>query len=110
MLCPFIRHLEKQQIRQLLRVCPESFDCAQDRLRRRIVAACLRLLGLSRYFIVSQVVHDFAELFEGGFEVFDDFLGENVGIGKIVGVFKAFVPEPEDGQARLVAVAFFSAG
>jgi hypothetical protein len=28
-------------------------------------------------------------LFEGTFEVFDDFLGENVGIGKIVGVFEA---------------------
>jgi hypothetical protein len=28
-------------------------------------------------------------LFEGGFEVFDDFLGENVGIGKIVALFEA---------------------
>jgi hypothetical protein len=35
-------------------------------------------------------------LFEGGFEVFDDFLSENAGIGKIVGVFAAFVAEPED--------------
>jgi hypothetical protein len=26
----------------------------------------------------------------------DDFLGENVGIGKIVGVFDAFVSKPED--------------
>ena len=26
---------------------------------------------------------DFAELFEGGFEVIDDFLGENVGIDTI---------------------------
>jgi len=64
---------------------------------------------------------DFAELFSGGFEVFDssdaahdmavdlapgrpersksrddDFLGENVGIGKIVRIFEAFVAEPED--------------
>jgi hypothetical protein len=30
-------------------------------------------------------------LFEGGFEVVDDFLGENVGIGEVVGVFEAFV-------------------
>ena len=29
------------------------------------------------------------ELFEGGFEVIGDFLGENAGIGKIVGVFAA---------------------
>jgi hypothetical protein len=28
-------------------------------------------------------------LFEGGFEIIDDFLGENVGIGKIVEVFEA---------------------
>ena len=47
---------------------------------------------------------DFAELFEGGFEVFDDFLGENVGIGEIVGFFQALVAEPEDIEAGLVAV------
>jgi len=35
-------------------------------------------------------------LFEGGLEVSDDFPGENVGIGKIVGVFEAFVSKPED--------------
>jgi hypothetical protein len=39
-------------------------------------------------------------LFEGGFEVIDDFLGENVGIGEIVGVFEAFVAEPENVEAR----------
>jgi hypothetical protein len=35
-------------------------------------------------------------LFEGGLEVVYDFLGENVWIGKIVGVFEAFVSKPED--------------
>jgi len=30
-------------------------------------------------------------LFEGGFEVFDDFLRENFGIRKVVGFFEAFV-------------------
>jgi hypothetical protein len=34
-------------------------------------------------------------LFEGGFEVVDDFLGENVGIGKILGVLQAFVAKPK---------------
>ena len=29
-----------------------------------------------------------AELFEGSFEVFDDFLGQNVGIGQVVGFFE----------------------
>jgi hypothetical protein len=32
-------------------------------------------------------------LFEGGFEVFDNFLGENVGLGKIVRFFEALVSE-----------------
>jgi hypothetical protein len=36
---------------------------------------------------------------EGGFEVVDDFLGKNVGIGEIVGVFEAFVSESENVRA-----------
>jgi hypothetical protein len=32
----------------------------------------------------------------GSFEVFSDFLGENVGIGEVVGLLKAFFLEPED--------------
>jgi hypothetical protein len=43
-------------------------------------------------------------LFEGGFEVFDDFLGQYVGIGKVVGYFEAFVFEPEDLEVGFVAV------
>jgi len=50
-----------------------------------------------------QIRGDFAELLEGGFEVFDDFLSEHVGIGKIVGIFQAFVSEPENVEARFVA-------
>jgi hypothetical protein len=36
---------------------------------------------------------------EGGFEVGDEFLGENDRIGKVVGFFKAFVSEPENVEA-----------
>jgi hypothetical protein len=43
-------------------------------------------------------------LFQGGFEVFDDFLGDNVRLGEIVGLFQAFVSEPENIQAGFVAV------
>jgi len=43
-------------------------------------------------------------LFEGGFEVFDDLLSENVGIRKIVGLFEAFVSELQDVEASFVAV------
>jgi hypothetical protein len=46
-------------------------------------------------------------LFEGGFEIFDDFLGENVGIWKIVGFFEALISEPEDVEASFVAVDHF---
>jgi hypothetical protein len=46
---------------------------------------------------------DFTELFEGGFEVVDDFLGENIRIGEIVGFFEALVSEPENVEAVLVA-------
>ena len=28
-----------------------------------------------------KIIRNFAELFEGGFEVFDDFLGDNIGAG-----------------------------
>ena len=41
------------------------------------------------------IARDFAELFEGDFEIVDDFLGENVGIREIVEFFEAFVSEPK---------------
>jgi hypothetical protein len=42
-------------------------------------------------------------LFEGGFEVFDDLLGENVGSERLQ-IFRTFVYEPEDVEAGLVAI------
>jgi len=39
------------------------------------------------------------ELFEADFEVFDDFLSENIRGGKVVRVFESFVSEPEDVEA-----------
>jgi len=41
-------------------------------------------------------------LFEGGFEVFDDFLGQNIGVREIVGFFETFVSEPEDVEAGFI--------
>jgi hypothetical protein len=38
-----------------------------------------------------------------GIEIGGDFLGENVRVGKIVGVFEPFVPEPKDVALRKVA-------
>jgi hypothetical protein len=42
------------------------------------------------------------ELFEGGFYIFEDFSGENIGIREIVGFFEAFVSAPEDVEAGFV--------
>jgi hypothetical protein len=44
-----------------------------------------------------KISRDFVELFEGGFEVVNDFLGEYVGLGKIVGLYEAFVFEAGNG-------------
>jgi hypothetical protein len=41
--------------------------------------------------VSTKISRDFAELFQSRFEVFDDFLGEDVGIGKVVGFFEAFI-------------------
>jgi hypothetical protein len=37
--------------------------------------------------------------------VFDDFLGENIGLGEIVGFVVAFISEPEDVEVGFAAVA-----
>ncbi|MBI2999334.1 MAG: hypothetical protein HYY46_12950 [Deltaproteobacteria bacterium] len=43
-------------------------------------------------------------MFERGVEVFNDFLGQHVGVGKIVGLFEAFISKPEDVETGFVAV------
>ena len=60
--------------------------------------------------VSTYVNGDFTELFEGGFEGFDDLLGEDIWIGEIVGFFEPFVFEPEDVEARFVAVDEFLVG
>jgi len=46
-------------------------------------------------------------LFEGDFQVVDDFLGESIGIGKIVRVLETLLSEPEDVEAGIVAIDEF---
>ena len=46
-------------------------------------------------------------MFESGFEIVNDFLGEYVGIREIVGLFEALVSEPEDIEAGFIAVDEF---
>ena len=45
------------------------------------------------------------ELFEGGFEVFDDFWSDYIRIREVVGFFEAFVSQPEMSRLGLFAVA-----
>jgi hypothetical protein len=52
----------------------------------------------------AQVRGDFAELLKDGFEVFDDFLGKNVGIGKIVVFFKLSSRSQKMSRLAFVAV------
>ena len=59
---------------------------------------------LGTHAFSTPVSRDLMELFERGFEVFDDFLGGNVGIGKVLGVIEAFVSEAENVKAGFVAV------
>ncbi len=47
---------------------------------------------------MTHVSGDSAEMFEGGFEVSGDFLHEHVGIGKIIGVFAAFLANRSIGS------------
>ena len=42
-----------------------------------------------------QVCSDFGKLGEGGLEVFDDFGGDDVGIGEIGAVFERFILQPD---------------
>jgi hypothetical protein len=51
-----------------------------------------------------QVRGYFAEVFAGGFEIFDNCLSDNIRIREVVGPFEAFVAGPEDRHAGFVAV------
>jgi hypothetical protein len=70
----------------------------------------LALLGSLCSFsrpLLSQVPNDFADLFEGRFEIFNDFLGEYVGIGKVGVFFASFVSRPEAVEVGLDATDEF---
>ena len=51
-----------------------------------------------------QISCDFGELREGGLEIFDNFLSDDVGIGEIRAVFQAFVFEPKDVEVEFIAL------
>jgi hypothetical protein len=52
--------------------------------------------------ISVEVGCDFTDQFEGGFELFDDFLRKYIGIGEIVGIFQAFVSKCKDVEPGLL--------
>ncbi len=64
----------------------------------------MNLLALLLSSLVFQIIRDFGELLKRGFQVFDNFLSDDVGIGEIGAVFEAFVFEPEDAEIEFVAL------
>jgi len=42
-------------------------------------------------YLPTKVRGDFAESFEGGIDIFDDFLHEHVELGKLVGLFETLI-------------------
>jgi hypothetical protein len=68
---------------------PAGFNDAFVQSRRECSAIGQETKSEGFPFGIGALTGDFAQLFEGGFEVFDDFLGENVGLGKVIGLFEA---------------------
>jgi hypothetical protein len=65
---------------------------------------CAQQECLPQLLALDQIVRDFGELGEGGLQVFDDFGGDDVGIGEIGAVFEAFVFEPRNIEVEFVAL------
>src|SRR6266480_2022906 len=53
--------------------------------------------------LLLQIRCDFGKLGKRSLKIFDDFGGDDVGIGKVCAVFEAFVFEPEDVEVEFVA-------
>jgi hypothetical protein len=45
-----------------------------------------------------------SELVQSGLQVFHDFGGKDGWIGKVIGIFQAFITQPRDVKAKLVAL------
>ena len=66
--------------------------------------------GLNFRGLAAQVFGDEAELLEGRFQVFDDFGGDDVGIGQVICILQQLMAQPEDVQVNLVAGHDFVVG
>jgi hypothetical protein len=69
-----------------------ALDRCGEILTSELIAHLLIFVSLTRG---SEIRGDFAELFESGFEVFHDFLSENVGIGEILDPFTFWSLSPD---------------
>jgi hypothetical protein len=70
---------------------PEQFQSFEDLVKVYNRSS----IDFARRQVDARVCSDFTELFQGGFEVFDEFLSVNVGSGEIV------VWEPENVEVAL---------
>ncbi len=85
---------------------PRAVCWSQGGARSKVMA----LDCSSAWRSLPQIRHNIAELFEGGFEVFDHVGGDEVGIGQIGGFFEGFVANPEDVEVDFVAGQEFIVG
>jgi hypothetical protein len=73
-------------VKALSRTTDINTDDDWTRISMTHYGPCLAVNAYLRRFL-SKIICNQPELFEGGFEVVDDFLGDDVGVGKIGGVF-----------------------
>src|SRR5262245_20526758 len=85
----------------------EQLKTANDELARAISKFNTHLSIFLWKNVSTEVGCDLAQPFEGGFQVFEIFSGQNVGVREIVGFFECFVTEPENVEAGFVAVDEF---
>ena len=82
----------------------EHLNTVDDELPRAIPKSIVHL-SIIPIFLCNhadaQVSGDLTELFDGGFEVFDDFLSEDIEIVEIIGFFQALVSQTEDVKLAL---------
>jgi hypothetical protein len=94
-----------------LRIGPGQFLHKRDISFRNLLKYCSELLFHDGNLLATQYNRPkIGNPIEGGLEVFDDFLGENVGIEEIVRLFQAFVAEPEGIEACRISVDEFAVG
>ena len=87
-------------LREAMRECgaiPACDSAVEAQCDCRYVA-----LGPPLRYSTVKVISDQAELLQGSFQIVHDFLGNDIGIGKVVGSFEGVVLQPKDVKTGFV--------